>query len=305
MQKFTIFTILLTGLVVVVTSEIVVNEYLPQVQEGDLVTQENLELDLPDSLDLSKTIGTSVLGADAGLSNYLGSDVEPSSIDEPQLESIARVMEDTPSSPELSEDVSPTEKELEEKRVNFVNPLFASDEPEQIEQIEQPSSDNDSGLTDFEDTSTQVVKYSPNVYLREEQLRSAGFVSAYLEETANSGLLYKTIAIDDLEDVTVNEYLVRTDNELLAKVYVLKTGINLNINDIYSVIKTRASSGLNVEVNETNDFGINSFYMNDNSRPNTAFLTVRVGGLIYGFSYPKTYHSQVKNLIQLVEWELS
>jgi hypothetical protein len=43
--------------------------------------------------------------------------------------------------------------------------------------------------------------------------------------------------------------------------------------------------------------------MNDTKRPGTAFLTVKLGNLIYGFSYPKEYHPQVKNLIKLLEWE--
>lgn len=294
MQKFTIFTILLTGLVVVVVSEIVVNEYLPQV-DGNNLAQEDLQLDLPDSLDLSQTIGTSVLGSgNGGLKNYLGADVAPTEIDLPELEAISRVVKEV-KDPEVISNPSLFDN----------NPLFGSDEVIEGATKIETSDPSPSGLDDFENTDVDVVRYSPNVYIREEQLRSAGFVAAYLEEEANSGSFYKTIPIDDLKDVTMNLNLIRTDSEMLAKVYVMKAGINININDVYAILRTRAASGLNVELNETNDFGVNSFYMNDNSRPNTVFLTVRLGNLIYGFSYPKTYHSQIKNLIQLIEWELS
>ncbi len=397
MQKFTIFTIILTGLVVVTVSEIVVNEYLPRV-DGDEIAQENLELNLPDSLDLSKTIETNVLASnDGGLNNHLGADTSqiphtveteetdssplnitddlekdippttenektgPSLLDvmkeveedavirigekalaaekaaklaasmvqiprptpvveaptaierlavDPAYESLLRAEPETLYDVEISNPVATDTVELEMPVVRETEPIVASTvnaEDDIINgavRVEEPEA-KPSGLADFEDTSVEVVRYSPNVYLREEQLRSAGFVSAYLEEESNNGLLYKTIPIDDLSGVTINKYIIRTDNEMLAKVYVVKAGINMNINDVYGILKNRAASGLNTNINETNDFAINSFYMNDNSRPNTAFLTVRVGGLIYGFSYPKAYHSQIKNLIQLIEWELS
>ena len=63
MQKFTIFTLILTILIIVVVSEIVVNEYLPSLERD-----ETLSLDLPDSLDVSKGIQTNILGADFDMS---------------------------------------------------------------------------------------------------------------------------------------------------------------------------------------------------------------------------------------------
>src|SRR3989338_4257046 len=68
MRKFTVFTVILTVIIVVVVAEIAVNEYLPAL-EGDA----ELTLDLPKSLDLSKSIETNVLGNN-GLTNYLGAD---------------------------------------------------------------------------------------------------------------------------------------------------------------------------------------------------------------------------------------
>ena len=89
-----------------------------------------------------------------------------------------------------------------------------------------------------------------------------------------------------------------------AKAYVFKIGYKTEIGEIYNFLKERVNEAVNMYVNETNQFGTNSFYMNDDKRPETAFLTTRIGGLLYAFSYPKEYHSQVKNLIKLIEWDL-
>ena len=145
---------------------------------------------------------------------------------------------------------------------------------------------------------------SVSVYLRDEQLKSAGFASAYLEKQAFDGYLFKNILINDLHDVEIEKSVIRTKEELFAKIYIFKAGIDSDINEVYQLIKLRSSKGLNVNVNETNQYGTGSFYLNDPSRSNTAFLTVRIGAVIYAFSYPKEYHAQMKNLIQLIEWEL-
>ena len=68
MQKFTIFTIMLTIIIIVIVSEIVVNEYLPSIDEDG--NSENYSLNLPESLDTTKGIQTNILGADFD-SSYL------------------------------------------------------------------------------------------------------------------------------------------------------------------------------------------------------------------------------------------
>ncbi|MBL4694564.1 hypothetical protein JKY72_04315 [Candidatus Gracilibacteria bacterium] len=226
-----------------------------------------LEVKLPDSLDLSKIIETNIFGSD--LTNRLGDEVSGNEIvDLSELEfdeiSLDEVMDAAP-------DIA-----------------FSSGTSE---------------LEDFEDENF-VARPVGNVFLREEQVQSAGFVEAYIEEEAHDGMIYKSIFIDDLFDTKMTKYVVRTEASLLAKVYVMETGINTEVDNLFEVLKVRASEGLEIEVNDTNDFGASSFYMNDSRRPSTAFLTVRIGPLIYGFSYPKAHHTQIKNLVTLIDWEI-
>ncbi|MEK7126491.1 MAG: hypothetical protein AAB848_00135, partial [Patescibacteria group bacterium] len=74
MKKFTVFTLILTVIVVVVVSEMFVNDYLPTLGGGEDKNSsgENMEVNLPETLDLSKSMETSVLG---DTKNRLGADV--------------------------------------------------------------------------------------------------------------------------------------------------------------------------------------------------------------------------------------
>lgn len=282
MRKFTVFTVILTIIIIVVVAEIVVNEYLP-----DVKSQEDLTFVLPGSLDLGKSIETNVLGND-GLTNYLGADYSGDAATDTIDYAGASAVAGTPDAAWTS-----TATDIP------VVPTGVTTLP--VTEV-LPTPDT-SGLKDFEDTN--FVAPAASVYLREDHIKSAGFVGAYLESEQSDGQLFKSIFIDDLYDVEVNKTLIRTTDQLLAKVYVFKMGIAADINEVYNLLKLRASEGNTTEVNDTNEFGLSSFYMNDSMRTGTAFLTVRIGGLIYAFSYPKDYHSQIKNLIQLLTWELS
>ena len=85
-----------------------------------------------------------------------------------------------------------------------------------------------------------------------------------------------------------------------AKAYSIVTENPDQIDNVYNVLKVRAAEGTQSEVNATNQFGSSSFYMNDARRESVAFLTVRVGTRIYGFSYPKQYHPQIQSLISIL-----
>lgn len=170
--------------------------------------------------------------------------------------------------------------------------------------VETPSIDFDVanvGVSDFE--GDNYVPFSQNVYIREDQIRSAGFATAYLEQQADDGYLFKNVYIADLSGIELDKTAIRTSDALLAKVYVLKVDPDQNVDVIFNQLKLKSSEGLDIEINQTNEYGMASFYMNDSRRPNVAFLTVRMSSVIYGFSYPKQYHPQIRNLIQLIDLE--
>lgn len=280
MRKFTAFTLLLTVIVVVVLAEFLINDYLPELKARN-ESGDDLQLTLPESLDLNKSTQTSILGADVDYSKISDNMTIPSAIPPENLDAIPL--------PLPSEDFSDIEIPLNGENLPLPNPNIITD-----------SNDTDS-VSDFEDEN--FTSFSQNVFIREDQIKSAGFTGAYLEDEPYDGYLYKTIYIDDLKDLEVSKTAICTSDSLLAKVYVFQVGGLTSVSEIYEVLKMRAAEGLDIEINETNEFGNASFYMNDARRQDTAFLTVKIGSILYGFSYPKEYHSQIKNLITLLDLE--
>jgi len=172
--------------------------------------------------------------------------------------------------------------------------------------IEAPTADTGiqqkpSGPSDFEDES--FTNLSANIYLRDEQVQSAGFIDAKVEKEDDNGFLFKTVYVDDLYDVEMIKSSIKGPSIVLAKAYVFKIGPMSSASDVYEILKVRGSEGLEIEINETNDFGEKSFYINDTRRQGVAFLTTKIGNLIYAFSYPKEYHVQINNLVKLLDME--
>ncbi len=337
MKKFTIFTILLTIVVVVVFVELMAKDNL----SGNVATEqgggEDMKLTLPKSLDVKRSISTNVLGSDGELNNKLGADNEVLPVSLIGREKIGNsgALKSSGENNSGNSDAlkSPGENnsgnsgagknagsdDLEASDAG--NPIFLDpsafendDQPVDVTELEikdmsgqltTQEGDKLSGLKDFEDQNfVTMTAPTGNVYLRDEQIKSAGFTSGTLENEPLDGRLFKTIDISDLKDVEVTKTAIKNRDEVLAKVYIFKIGLNTNVSEVYQMLKLRAAQAPNIKVNETNQYGVASFYMNDQLRLDTAFLTVRISGLIYAFSYPKMYHSQVKNLLQLIQWEL-
>jgi hypothetical protein len=353
MQKFTVFTVILSIVVIIAVADLVVNNYLPGLDSASISSEiANSELTLPDSIDTSKAMQTSVIGSDELAGDAVGENEttdqtyrlgfdlqkngstvnDPETIETPvsrttptveDLIPATTVMTDlksavtdatsaiTDTTSAITDAASKKLADIEETtpipRVTPVTPTTTDSfdlKPAgpALPAILATATPTTTTSKDFEDSN--FVAFTTNAVLRDEQIKSAGFVGAYLQDEAYDGSLYKTIYTSDLYDVTVKKTTIATKDALLAKIYVIKIGPNSNIDDVYKVLKVRGAEGLDSEINETNGFGSGSFYMNDARRQNTAFLTVKIGSSIYGFSYPKEYHLQIANLIKLLEWEV-
>jgi len=275
MKKFTVFTVLLTIVIVVVAAETFVNKYLPAVSEDSAVVQgqEQTGYNLPSELDLSAAMQSNVLGADSAgeatdgvvggsTGESAGSGVQSGSLDF-----------------------------LTELEIPTLDGASG----------EASSSASGSGVFDIEDFSSSYEHAEgQGEYLRNDQIVNSGFVGAYMTEEGPDGLLYKSINIGDLVGVSSKKYSITNGTTTFAKVYVVIVDNPLQVGGVYDVLKVRAAEGVDIEINETNQFGSASFYMNDLRRDSVAFLTVRVGSRIYGFSYPKQYHPQIKNLVSIL-----
>ncbi len=269
MQKFTVFTVILTILVVVVSAETFANKYLPSLTKADITSPSSKDqFTLPKELNLEDKAVT---------------DVE-------------------------NTEISDTKKIL--SGTDSTDSTVATDLNSGLLGIEEVGADT----TGISDTTTSlptnngfdIESFSENEsviatsYLSDALILNSGFVGAHLETEVFEGSLYKTIDLTDLKGVKIEKYNVTDDTNTFAKIYVITSDGTIVLEDTYNVIRLRSSQIQDVQINETNEFGLGSFYMNDVRRSSVAFLTVKISDKIYGFTYPKQYHPQVKNLISLL-----
>jgi len=271
MQKFTVFTVLLTVVVVVIAAEVFVNDYLP-----DLIGEKpSDEYELPGKLDLSASLSANVFDSDGGSAN--GGGYIPSGGGDVRGEIVTR-------------DPLFDQSSLESLIVNNKDLL--------VDDFGDVPSGNTDVSFDIEDFSGSYDRVTTRVYLTNDNIVNSGFTGGYLEPQDYDGFVYKTISLGDLYGLSVSKYSITNGQTIYSKAYAIVPQDVSTAGEIYSVMKVRAAEGLEVDVNETNTHGDASFYMNDVRRQHVAFLTVRKGGLIYAFAYPKDYHDQISALVK-------
>lgn len=294
MQKFTVFTVLLTIVVVVVAAETFVNKYLPALGSDRTGVVEEEGYNLPSELELSDTFKSSVLGADliGAPENTVPADEVPDVMDMGAVDMgvVDMGVVDTGvvdmALPLGLVDTSGSDS------FDFMNTDGFGSADDGLLDVA------DDGSFDLEDFSMSYDGgVGPISYLRNDQVTNSGFVGAYVVDEDHEGLIYKAISISDLIGITVKKFAVTNGTTTYAKVYVIVPDNPAQTGEVYEVIKVRGGESSQMSVNETNQYGSASFYLNDARRDGVAFLTVRIGSKVYGFSYPKQYHPQIRNLI--------
>jgi len=273
MQKFTVFTVILTILVVVVSAETFANKYLPSLTKADITSPGSTDqLTLPKELNLATEDNTKILSGTDSTTSTGVTDLNSGLLGIENVETGITNSTEIPTKEPLTTNTSVTSTPTSE---SFDIESFSSEE-------------------------STALNSSLNSSLNDTMILNSGFIGAHMETEDNDGTLYKTIDLTDLKGIKVEKYNVTDDTNTFAKIYIISFDGTTILDDTYNVLKLRASQILDAQINETNEFGLGSFYMNDVRRSGVAFLTVKISDKIYGFTYPKQYHPQVKNLVSLL-----
>jgi hypothetical protein len=139
--------------------------------------------------------------------------------------------------------------------------------------------------------------------INSELLDKVGFKNFFIKPRPFDGLIFETF------DASMLSYLNVLDRKVIQlidgnEVEVLRV-YEFNLNDadaaaeVYSYLKISLKDQLGVSVNETNQFGLSSFYVNFQAPSDSAFLVVKTKGNVYALSYPKA-ENQETNYFNLV-----
>lgn len=97
--------------------------------------------------------------------------------------------------------------------------------------------------------------------------------------------------------------LIRTDqgqNEAVGAIYELALPNQTEARKLYVQIKSQARDVAEIEVNETNQFGDNSFYLNHKAKVGQVFLVILGDNKIYALAYQKDLHEVMKPFLGLL-----
>lgn len=127
--------------------------------------------------------------------------------------------------------------------------------------------------------------------VNDESLRIAGFTDFVIKPRPFDGKLFDLFDISmlgPLEIVEKNVIENRNGNEAnVLKVYEFGLGDKDTTQEVYDYLKAKIKSELGTTVNENNQFGLSSFYINFGAPDDNAFLVVKTRSNVYALSYPK------------------
>lgn len=127
----------------------------------------------------------------------------------------------------------------------------------------------------------------------------SGFQNVTLQRIPFNGILFERIDLRDFNSVpVVAQNLLQDNKDSIASFYELHGDSELLAGEIYLLIREKAAAGLEVNVNETNDFGDKSFYINYADRPDIAFLVVKIKESVYALTYEKGLHPFMTSLVR-------
>lgn len=126
----------------------------------------------------------------------------------------------------------------------------------------------------------------------------SGLENVTLQRVPFNGILFERVDMRDFKSVpVVLQNLLQNNKEQIASFYEFHGDSELLAGEIYLLMKEKAAAGLDVNINETNTYGDNSFFINYGDRPNTAFLVVKIRESVYSLTYEKGLHSFIESLL--------
>jgi hypothetical protein len=90
----------------------------------------------------------------------------------------------------------------------------------------------------------------------------------------------------DIVDKNVIQLLDGNEVQVL-RVYEFNFSDSSSSQEIYDFLKAKIKDELGVTINESNQFGLSSFYVNFQEEKPDAFLVVKTRSNVYALSYPK------------------
>ena len=162
------------------------------------------------------------------------------------------------------------------------------------------------GSTSTPTSPNEVAQFVASTSYRLEgvtdaQLKGFGFENMRLERVSADGLLFQLIDVTDIVNLSKIRFNLTDGKNVYGVLTEFMLADETKAGNFYGILKQKGSAfAPDIKLNETNSFGVHSFYMNDSKRLGTAFLAVLSGNRVFTFSYPKASQEFFKKVINLL-----
>jgi len=127
--------------------------------------------------------------------------------------------------------------------------------------------------------------------VNDQSLRLAGYTNFVIKPKPFEGKLFYSFDISMLGSLNVIEKDVienRNGNDVqVLEVYEFSLGSKDTAQEIYDYLKAKIKDTLGITINESNQFGLSSLFINFSEVKDSAFLVVKTRDNVYALSYPK------------------
>ena len=127
--------------------------------------------------------------------------------------------------------------------------------------------------------------------INSEALTLAGFTSFVIKPQPFTGKLFDQFDLSMLSYLTIVDKTITENHNgndaTVLRAYEFGLSDKDQNQEVYDFLKAKIKDELGVTINETNQFGMSSFYINFNQPKEDAFLVVKTRTNVYALSYPK------------------
>lgn len=135
-----------------------------------------------------------------------------------------------------------------------------------------------------------------------EDLIKSGFQNMKFEQASFDQMLFQLLDLGTYPNLSTLRLHLSDGKNVFGILHEFEFENSSKAALLYADLKQKIGAfSPNATSNETNQYGDNSFYMNDKNRGGTAFLVFRIKNHLFGFSYPKASHEFFKSLIRVLE----
>ncbi len=140
-----------------------------------------------------------------------------------------------------------------------------------------------------------VNSATENAYiLTTDLLEQAGFTNTKIEDV-KTGVDLFGVRLDSLPGTITKRYMYQGDFPI-GMVYEIDP--TLKYDQVRTILSDRIAASPGWRLNEANDFGLKSLYINNVNRSTTTFILISFNTITLGFEYPKDKHSLFQQLFK-------